>query len=39
VGVEDKGGGRLLLTTRHTIEIEGEDKPAMVADTLAMLLS
>jgi acyl dehydratase len=39
VGAEDKGGGRLLLTTRHTVEIEGEEKPAMVADTLAMLIS
>lgn len=39
VGAEDKGGGRVLMTTRHTVEIEGEEKPALVADTLAMLLS
>jgi acyl dehydratase len=39
VGAEDKGAGRVLMTTRHTIEIEGEEKPAMVADTLAMLIS
>jgi acyl dehydratase len=39
VGAEDKGAGRVLMTTRHTIEIEGEEKPAMVADTLAMLMS
>jgi acyl dehydratase len=39
VGVEDKGGGRLLMTTRHTVEIEGAEKPALVADTLAMLLA
>src|SRR5260370_20584713 len=38
VAAEDKGNGRLLMTTRHTVEIEGEEKPAMVADTLAMLL-
>lgn len=38
VGAEDKGGGRVLLTSRHTVEIEGEDKPALVADTLTMLL-
>jgi acyl dehydratase len=38
IGAEDKGGGRTLLTSRHTIEIEGEEKPALVADTLAMLL-
>ena len=29
--VEDKGNGRVLLTTENTIEIEGEDKPALVA--------
>jgi acyl dehydratase len=39
VAAEDKGNGRLLMTTRHTVEIEGEEKPAMVADTLAMLLA
>ncbi|HEU5349670.1 MAG TPA: MaoC family dehydratase [Ktedonobacterales bacterium] len=38
VGVEDKGGGRVLVTVRHTVEIEGEDRPALVADTLALLL-
>lgn len=37
-GAEDKGGGRILVTTRHTVEIEGEDRPALVADTLALLL-
>lgn len=39
LAAEDKGGGRILTTTRHTVEIEGEDKPALVADTLAMLMS
>jgi len=36
--VEDKGRGRPLVTTRHTIEIEGEEKPAMVAESLVMLV-
>jgi acyl dehydratase len=36
---EDKGDGRILTTTRHVVEIEGEDKPALVAYTLALLLS
>jgi acyl dehydratase len=36
--VEEKGGGRVLLTTRHTVEIEGEEKPAMIADSLSMLM-
>jgi acyl dehydratase len=37
--VEDKGDGRVLLTTENTIEIEGEDKPALVAFVLVMLMS
>src|SRR5262245_1939101 len=35
---EEKGPGRMLVKAQHTIEIEGEDKPAMVAETLAMLV-
>jgi len=38
VAVEDKGGGRQLLTLRNTIEIDGEAKPAMVSEKLAMLV-
>jgi acyl dehydratase len=37
--VEEKGGGRVLVTTTHTIEIEGEDKPAAVAETLSMFFT
>ena len=36
--VEEKGGGRTLLTTENTIEIEGEDKPALVALAQVMLM-
>jgi acyl dehydratase len=39
VGAEDKGGGRFLITTDNTIEIEGEDKPALIATALAMLIA
>ena len=39
VAVEDKGGGRVLLTTENTIEIEGEEKPALIAFSQAMLMS
>jgi hypothetical protein len=35
--VEEKEGGWYLLTTGHSIEIEGEDKPALVAQALAMI--
>ena len=38
LAAEDKGGGRILTTTRHTVEIDGEEKPALVADTLALLM-
>ena len=38
-GVEEKGGGRILMSTTHTIEIEGQDKPACVAETLAMFFT
>lgn len=37
LSAEDKGGGRVLLKTQNTVEIEGEEKPAMVAETLTML--
>jgi acyl dehydratase len=38
LAAEDKGDGRVLLTVRNAVEIAGEDKPAMVAETLAMLI-
>ncbi len=37
VSVEDKGPGR-LLKTQNTVEIEGEEKPAMVAETLFLVV-
>lgn len=37
LSVQDKGDGRYLLKTQNTVEIDGEDKPAMVAETLTML--
>jgi acyl dehydratase len=39
LSVEDKGGGRLLVTTVNTVEIEGENKPALIAVALAMLIA
>ncbi len=35
---EPKGPGQYLMKCANTIEIEGEDKPALVAETLAMLV-
>jgi acyl dehydratase len=37
VKVETKPGGRALLTLQNTIEIDGEAKPALVAESLALL--
>ena len=36
LGIEDKGGGRYLLRNETTVEIEGEDKPALIAEWLMM---
>lgn len=36
LGLEDKGGGRWLTRTEVTVEIEGEDKPALIAEWLGM---
>ena len=36
--VTDKGGGRKLVKLINTIEIEGEAKPALIAETLAVLV-
>ena len=37
--VTDKGGGRILICTENTIEVEGEEKPACVAESLAMFFT
>jgi hypothetical protein len=34
--MEDKGPGQYLMKVANTIEIEGEEKPALMAETLAM---
>jgi acyl dehydratase len=36
LSVDDKGGGRFLIKTEVTMEIEGETKPALVAEWLGM---
>ena len=35
----DQGKGRTLVKMTNTIEIEGEEKPALIAETLAMLVA
>jgi len=36
LGAEPRGPGRTLITFENTMEIEGEEKPAMIAHTLVM---
>jgi acyl dehydratase len=37
LAADDRGHGRVLMKTRNTLEIEGEDRPALVAETVALL--
>jgi len=39
LAAEAKGQGRVMLRTEHTMEIEGGSRPAMVAESLAMLVA
>ena len=36
LSMEDKGPGQYLMKAENTIEIEAEDKPALIAETLVM---
>jgi acyl dehydratase len=38
LSAEQQSGGRMLLKLNCTLEIEGEPKPALVAETLCMLI-
>jgi acyl dehydratase len=38
VGVEPKEAGQLVIRTKNTLEIDGSDKPALIAETLALLI-
>ena len=39
VSVDDKGDGRYLMKTEVTMEIEGVEKPAYIAETLSMFVT
>ncbi len=39
LSVEKRGAGRYLVTTENRVEIEGVEKPAMMAEWLGMLVS
>jgi acyl dehydratase len=36
ISAEDKGGGRWLIKHEVTVEIDGQDKPALIAEWLGM---
>ncbi|MFZ1772464.1 MAG: MaoC family dehydratase [Rhizobiaceae bacterium] len=36
---DEKGPGQFLMKASNVIEIEGEEKPALIAETLAMLVA
>ncbi|MDA0346801.1 MAG: MaoC family dehydratase [Verrucomicrobia bacterium] len=38
LSVQEKSPGRILVKAQKTLEIEGEDKPAMIAETLGMVV-
>lgn len=37
-GVQPKDGGQVIMKTQNTLEVEGFDKPALIAETLALLI-
>ena len=39
IDATERGPGQLLIKTEITVEIEGEDKPALVAETLTMAVT
>jgi acyl dehydratase len=39
VSAESKGNGRVLIKTMNELQIDGEDKPALIAETLAMIVA
>ncbi len=37
LSIDNKGEGRVLITTENTIEIEGEGRPALIASALVLI--
>jgi acyl dehydratase len=38
VGIEPRNGGQTIMKTLNTMEVEGLEKPALIAETLALLI-
>ncbi|MHB9837373.1 MaoC family dehydratase [Paraburkholderia terrae] len=39
MSAEKKEGGRIIIKTMNELQIEGEEKPALIAESLAMLVA
>jgi acyl dehydratase len=39
LSAEGKGPGRVLIKTKNTVEIEGEEKPALIAEMLVLMVA
>jgi acyl dehydratase len=37
-GIEPREGGQVIMKTQNTMEVEGSERPALVAETLALLI-
>jgi acyl dehydratase len=37
-GIEPRDGGQMIMRTQNTLELEGSEKPALIAETLALLI-
>jgi len=37
-GIEPKDAGQVVMKTHNTLEVEGSEKPALIAETLALLI-
>jgi acyl dehydratase len=37
-GIEPREGGQMIMKTLNTLEVEGSEKPALIAETLALLI-
>lgn len=38
IGVEPRGDGSVVMKTQNTLEIEGSEKPALIAEALALII-
>jgi acyl dehydratase len=37
-GTEPREAGQVIMKTQNTLEVEGSDKPALIAETLALII-